>query len=95
MPDQGQDRAAVAREALQRKFLDQARGDQRLAKVLRRDFYRRLQAKSVRKRRHAKADRLAAELDALARHGVPVTTEAELEATLRELGSLRKGTETL
>lgn len=83
LPGQGQDRAAKARESLQRKFLDLAGGDLQRAVELKREHYRALQRRSAAKRRQRRAledARWARELEEL---GLHLVREEELLALLR------------
>jgi hypothetical protein len=64
LPSQDSDRTAQANALLTRKFLDEAGGDQVEADRLRREYYRRLQLRSVAKRRAKAAARAAAALRA-------------------------------
>jgi hypothetical protein len=83
MPSQSQDRAAAARAALQRSFVDQAGGDREEAERLKREFYAGLGRRSGVARRAKAAARAAAEQATLAELGFRVVTEAELVALLR------------
>jgi hypothetical protein len=90
MPGQGEDRAAKARAALQRKFLDLAGGDRVKADQLRREHYQRLQRRSAAKRRQKRAARVAAENRLLeAQLGEKIMTEDEFVRILQDLGVMR------
>jgi hypothetical protein len=83
MPSQSEDRAAAARAALQRSFIDQAGGDREEAERLKREFYARLGRRSGVARRTKASARAAAEQATLAELGFRVVTEAELLTHLR------------
>lgn len=85
VPGQGSDRAAKARAVLARKLLDQAGGDQELAKQLWHEHFRSMQRRSAAKRR-AKRARRTAELAAAL--GI-TTTEDELLALARRQSAKR------
>jgi len=90
MPTKQSDRAAKARAALQRKWLDLAAGDREEAERLKCAHYRELQSRSAAKRRQKRELRIAAEARLLeAQTGLEIMTEAEFARILQDLGVMR------